>query len=125
MPDHVRIPPRREIGLCRNRTTGRGRCQRAALTFAKVDAEVRSGQLRQFVEGRGEAAGGRVGIELPGDLDEDAPWDRLGHQVDREQAAERVVVWRGQVDAARDRSGDDWAGDAEVTDLRLAGATRS
>ena len=47
------------VGAARRRGGERG-----ALAFAEVDVELRVGELGQVVEGRGEAPGGGVGVEL-------------------------------------------------------------
>ena len=61
---------------------------------AEVHFEVGVGELGQVVEGRRESAVAGVGVELAGDLDQDAAIGGLGDQVDGEQRAEGVVVGR-------------------------------
>ena len=74
--------------------------QRRPLAGAEVDFQVGVGELGQVVEGRGQVAVAGVGVELAGDLDQDAAVGGLGDQVDRQQRAEGVVVRRGEVERA-------------------------
>ena len=77
--------------------------QRGALAFAEVDVEVGVGELGEVFEGGGELAGGRVGFDLAGDLDEDAALRRLGDQVEGDQGVEGVVEGLGEEDRALER----------------------
>ena len=122
MQHGVRVEPGARVDLRRVVAAGgRGR-ERAALAFAEVDVEVRVGQLWQVVEGRGQAAGRRIGVDPARDLDQDPPVRRLRHQIEGQQGAVAVLAWRGEEHRAFDLAVDDRAVDREFTDFGLVGA---
>jgi hypothetical protein len=95
--------------------------QRAALAFTEMNVEVCVGNLRQVVEGRGQLAGLRIGVDPACELDHDSALRRLCDQVESQAGAEGVLLRGGKEHRAGDWPFHEGAFHRQFSDFGVVG----